>query len=101
MNEQPTFADFTLCVNSAFRVVDGSAEAFELRLKGVTAGASNPGYEVFSLVLRGPADRFLPQSIHKLDHDRLGSLEIFLVPVGQDQEGYEYEAVFNRILHAD
>lgn len=48
----------------------------------------------FSLFFRGPRDVYLPQQIVPLDHAALGRLEIFLVPVGLDPDGYRYEAVF-------
>jgi hypothetical protein len=36
----------------------------------------------------------LPQRIHALAHPVLGTLEIFLVPLGADASGMRYEAVF-------
>jgi hypothetical protein len=35
--------------------------------------------------------------MYQLQHERLGAFELFLVPVGQDQDGVYYEAVFNRL----
>ena len=49
----------------------------------------------FSLVFRGPADPVLPQAIYEFAHDELGALEIFIVPIGRDESGTSYEAVFN------
>jgi hypothetical protein len=49
----------------------------------------------FSLFFRGPRELYVPQQIVPLEHVALGKLEIFLVPVGLDSEGYRYEAVFN------
>ncbi len=49
----------------------------------------------FSLFFRGPREVYVPQQIVPLEHAALGKLEIFLVPVGLDPEGYRYEAVFN------
>ncbi|HEX9668254.1 MAG TPA: hypothetical protein VGC93_02110 [Thermoanaerobaculia bacterium] len=49
----------------------------------------------FSLVFRGPCELYVPQQIVPLEHAALGKLEIFLVPIGLDAEGYRYEAVFN------
>lgn len=49
----------------------------------------------FSLVLRGPRTPVLPQGIYALRHPRLGLIEIFLVPVGQDAQATRYEALFN------
>jgi hypothetical protein len=51
--------------------------------------------EPFSLLFRGPRDTPLDQRIHRLEHERLGTLEIFLVPVRPDDRGPLYEAVFN------
>ncbi len=49
----------------------------------------------FSLVFRGPGEPALTQRIYPLDNETLGRLEIFLVPIGPDDEGMRYEAVFN------
>ena len=49
----------------------------------------------FVLTFRGPADVVLEQSIYALEHDSIGKLEIFLVPVGQTESEIIYEAVFN------
>lgn len=49
----------------------------------------------FSLVLCGPRTPVLPQAIYPLRHPRLGLIELFLVPVGQDAQATRYEALFN------
>jgi hypothetical protein len=50
--------------------------------------------EQFSLHFRGPRTPALPQRIYRLEHAQLGTLEIFLVPIGTDSSGTTYEAVF-------
>ena len=50
--------------------------------------------EQFSLHFRGPHMPALPQRIYRLEHDQLGSLDVFLVPIGRDGSGMTYEAVF-------
>ena len=52
--------------------------------------------ESYSLIFRGPSDEPLRQRAYKMKHHALGDLEIFLVPVGKDDGGRYYEAVFNR-----
>lgn len=51
----------------------------------------------FSLEFRGPNEPLLEQAIHSLEHDGLGRLELFLVPLGPDPETdrMRYEAIFN------
>ena len=55
------------------------------------------GFEMFSLLFRGPADEFLGQGMQLLGHDALGEFHLFLVPVGQDGIDIVYEAAFNRL----
>jgi len=52
--------------------------------------------ESFSLIFRGPLEIPLRQRIHRLTHPALGSLELFMVPVGQDEGSRYYEVLFNR-----
>lgn len=49
----------------------------------------------FSLLFRGPHGRHLPQRIYHLEHDQLGTVELFLVPLTPDARGTLFEAVFN------
>ena len=48
----------------------------------------------FSITLEDPTGRLLPQQVWALDHDELGRLEIFLVPLGPEGEATRYQAVF-------
>jgi hypothetical protein len=48
----------------------------------------------FSLVFHGPVEPLLPQSIYRVEHDSVGAIEIFIVPIGRDEAGTSYEAVF-------
>lgn len=49
----------------------------------------------FALLFRGPGDKPLPQRIYSITHDKMGELTLFLVPVGIDEHGRYYEALFN------
>ncbi len=67
-----------------------------LVLESATTLADRPGgRDPFSLLLRGPAEPVLPQAIYALDHAQLGTLEIFIVPLGVDAGGVRYEAIFS------
>lgn len=78
-----------------FRVRPEDAPEFEVELVEVTekldGGAARPQ---FSLVFRGGPDPPVAQRIYRLEHEELGTLELFLVPIGPDQAGQRYEAVF-------
>jgi len=93
-------ADFAPWVGTEFRVTTqpGSTIAMELvETAPLTASGNLPRRQPFSLVFRGPKDRLLDQRIHTLEHNRLGRLGLFLVPIGPgaDGNGLYYQAIFN------
>ena len=85
-------------LNTKFSVRVDANKTVELELTEMTESNSVPNYEQFALAFRGPADVYLPQQIYSLVHQRLGTMSIFLVPVGRDERGFEYEAIFNRVI---
>lgn len=85
-------------LNTKFRLPVQSGEPLELELIEVAPGTPLEGTERFSLVFRGALGFTLPQSIYHLEHERLGALDIFLVPVAREADGFRYEAVFNRYV---
>jgi hypothetical protein len=48
----------------------------------------------FSLIFHGPREVILPQQIYQMEHATLGMFELFIVPLGVDQQGVRYEAIF-------
>ena len=84
-----------------FQVLDASGSPVTLQLTQVTPRRATRRQEMFSLVFRGPAERFLPQRMYRLEHDRLGRFDLLLVPIAQDGAGFVYEAAFNRLIQAE
>lgn len=84
----------------AFRLTDPSGEAtaepVELTLRAVrgTGLQGKAPREQFAVHFDGPKDPILPQQIYHLENEHMGELDLFLVPVAQDDEGTTYEAVF-------
>ena len=68
------------------RAIDSTLRSAQTHSPGVTSG--------FTLVFVAPGD-VLPQATYTFDHDELGLLDLFVVPVGRDETGVSYEAVFN------
>lgn len=89
---------FTELTGSSFEVCDASPAPLQLTLTEVVEHRTTEHNEVFSLFFRGPKEVFLPQGTRRLRHSQLGEVEIFLVPVAQKNDGFDYEAVFNYIL---
>jgi hypothetical protein len=57
-------------------------------------GDSGRAGGAFSLLFVAPAGPWLPQDVYPVQHPALGTMEIFLVPVGPTSGGNGYHAVF-------
>ena len=68
-------------------------EVADLGAEGAAAAPSRR--RPFSLIFRAPGGVYLPQRIYALEHPTLGRLMLFLVPLGPDQGGMRYQAVFS------
>jgi hypothetical protein len=94
-----TAATFQPHVGDAFtiRFTDGEVELrlvqvhMRARESGKAAGRRVP----FALYFVGPAEVVLPQRIYAFEHDTLGVVSLFIVPLGLVADGMRYEAVFN------
>jgi len=85
--ENLTVADFEPLVHQRFRIAD----AFDAELVEVAEIAREPGGRVpFSLIFAGGPNPPLPQAIYPVEHEQLGTAEIFLVPIAPER----YEAIF-------
>jgi len=89
--------DFQPLINDKFAIEVEADGATTLTLTEVDAraGTAASGREPFALVFRGDGDTVLPQRIYRLEHNLLGALDIFLVPISQGDDHVLYEAVFN------
>ena len=91
-----TIETFQPLVGSSFWV-QAAERRIELRLtsakKVMESQAARLKRNPFSLFFLGPI--LLPQQIYHVTHETFAEpLDIFLVPIGQDPNGYSYEAVF-------
>jgi hypothetical protein len=96
MLDKVTKETFEPVKGGVFELSLGEGQTVPLELAAVLGtglqGLANR--EQFSLHFRGPASPALSQRIYRLSHPQLGTLEIFLVPIGRDPGGMTYEAVF-------
>jgi uncharacterized protein DUF6916 len=89
--------DFAARLRETFRLrLDASSLDLELisaELLGSGHGRSDHR-QPFSLIFRGPKAPVLAQRTYQLENPTMGTLGIFLVPIGPDQTGMRYEAIF-------
>ncbi len=87
-------------LNTRFWLLYDHAEPHPIDLIELTNGHSSPRQEQFALRFRGDRRQIFPHSIYGMKHESIGEFELFLVPIGQDDTGTFYEAVFNRLIQA-
>ena len=89
-------ADFSECIDRQFTIVAGEERLKLVLAEAVEAKGGRPGNRApFSLIFRGPAEPLLPQATYNIEHPRLGPLDIFIVPIGKDEHGVRYQAIFS------
>lgn len=91
-----TLAHFEPLVGDTFRLEGATDEPLAFTLRSATPAGEWPGgRQPFELIFVGPPRPILPQATYRLTHARLGAREIFIVPLGQDETGTTYQAVFS------
>jgi hypothetical protein len=96
--EKLTYKAFYENLNTTFSIVLPSDVRIEMKLSEISGYTVSPVQERFSITLSGPPNPFLPQALYKFEHPKMGEFEMFIVPIGQDGQGFIYEAVFNRLI---
>ena len=109
MLDKLTSADFAAHLHTTFQLslrpwdqthdvaAHGAAlplELIEVADLGADSAVAATQRRPFSLTFRHPDISYLPQRIYTLEHVALGRLDLFLVPIGPDQSGMRYQAIF-------
>lgn len=97
--DQLNSSDFRPHLNTTFVIRLKEIEPIELQLVNVTESGSSPwstARQPFSLQFLGPvSSQYLLQHIYPLEHPHMGTLDLFLVPLGPESGRMRYEAIFN------
>lgn len=97
MLDRLTHDDFQPYLNSSFEMTADPTSPVVLTLVDIRPLGSKGEPDrrrAFSLLFRGPREPLLSQRMYPLRHPRMGRMEVFLVPLGPDEKGMRYEAVF-------
>jgi hypothetical protein len=101
MLDRVTHADFEPLRGAAFAADLPTApgvglELVEARpLRPPPRPGGSAARQPFALTFRARTPAYVPQGTYPIAHDRLGRLDVFLVPVGRDDDGLLLEAVFS------
>jgi hypothetical protein len=95
-----TSADFSPYLNQKFRIhLEAPLEVDLIEVNDLgpelSAAEAAKRRQPFALIFRDPSKTYLPQRIYRIEHAELGTLDLFLVPIGPDEHGMCYEVVFN------
>jgi len=89
-----TADDFEPRLQEEFRIATPNGDIV-LKLVAVNRlGRAKRAGGAFSLLFLSPHGPFLAQAMHPMAHPTLGTLDIFIVPLGPTDDGNSYEAVF-------
>src|SRR5688572_32081511 len=90
--------DFQSQLDQLFCIHLGNATTIDLQLVSVKelGAASQPEFRnPFSLHFLGPVSRqYLPQHTYQMVNEKLGTIDIFVVPLGPEAGRMRYEAIF-------
>jgi hypothetical protein len=92
-----TLEMFAALIGERFRVhmtEQGTIDVELIEASPLGAKVTAPRGQAFSLVFRAAGGELVPQRIYRVEHERLGAHDIFLVPIGPDAGGMRYEAIF-------
>lgn len=92
-----THDEFAKHLNKMYTISDES-NSYEIELvktEELGQSAKPENRKSFSILFRGKSEESLPQQTYKFNGDGLEDQLIFLVPLGPDEKGFLYEAVFN------
>lgn len=91
-------AEFSKHLHTTFKVRLDEQTTVDAELAEISEHLVSPIQERFAVVFRATKNLFLGQGMRQLEHDQMGTFDLFLVPIRQDDQDTFYEAVFNRMV---
>jgi len=88
-------------LNQKFSIYFGPDNEQEAELVEVADRTRSKNQVQFSLLFNAPEAAPCEQGLYELEHPEMEKTELFLVPVGKDETGIKFEAVFNLLVEPD
>ena len=100
MLEKLNHSDFSPHLHTIFSICyaeEKFLEAHLIQIDKIGTNTTTPARrQAFSLLfhVEDKSKGYLEQSMYEIRHPEMGKFELFLVPLGPDETGFRYEAVF-------
>jgi hypothetical protein len=82
-------------LGSSFALKVADSPTLDLELVEVSELKERPHQMSFAIAFLAPKSAVVGQGLYDLQHERLGEMQVFLVPIGITDERMQLEAVFN------
>jgi hypothetical protein len=88
---------FAEALGSTFVIKSADGRTLDLELKEVSEIRERPHQQSFSIVFLVPESFTVEQGLYDIEHESLGGMQLFIVPVGMNDSRMMLEAVFNTL----
>ena len=97
IEEIPALGRFTPHIGEKFDVTlpQGSLQIELVEAKALAGHVGAPSEDSFSLVFKAEKDCKLDDGSVALDHEKVGWVVVFLVAIGEDEDGRYFETILN------
>jgi hypothetical protein len=101
MTKEFTRDDYAACLDTDFIFTFSPELKVPMKLAEVTEEVERFRQRTFVLTFTAPEDTPIIQGTGPFENEKLGSGDVFIVPVGKDKRGVLFEAVFNKLVDED
>jgi hypothetical protein len=84
-------------LGTSFLLKDPEGRSVNVELIEVSEVKERPSQLSYSMLFRVPEDHMVGQGLYDLEHDNLGPMQLFLVPIIPTADGNVLEAVINQL----
>jgi hypothetical protein len=88
---------FAEVLGTFFKLPAAEGMVLDLELVEVSESKSHAFQETFSLLFKLPPGYEAPQGLYEMSHEKLGTMHLFLVPIGIEDDRLRLEAIFNLV----
>ena len=97
MDTIPDRNTFAAAIGTEFKLTAAENRSVTVELSEVADLVEKSGTRSFSAIFTVPENYKVEQGIYDLSHESMGTLQLFLVPIGTTKGPHQLQAVFNLV----